>query len=174
MAASHTLWLLRHAKAVVDPPDGGGDHERPLSAKGRRDSDALGKRLGKGGDRFALKGWPDLVLCSTATRTRETAERALARVKSAPPVEYRRSLYEAAPQDVVAELNALDEEIDIVLVVGHNPTAEILAASFARPTGKRLPQALPTCALAVFTFSLPWSEVELGTALSIKLFVPPF
>ena len=40
---SRTLWLLRHAKAVTDPPPGGSDFDRVLAPRGRRDATALGR-----------------------------------------------------------------------------------------------------------------------------------
>jgi phosphohistidine phosphatase len=175
MSEGRALWLLRHAKAVVDPPAGGGDHERPLSAKGRRDADALGRRLGDDADRFGLGAFPELVLCSTATRTRQTAERVLADLRRPPPVEYRRAIYEASPGDVVEQLHALDDAVGSVMVVGHNPTIEVLASTLERtPKRGRPPRALPTCALAVFQFDVAWADVALGSARGVELFVPPF
>ncbi|HXQ19600.1 MAG TPA: histidine phosphatase family protein [Acidimicrobiales bacterium] len=169
------LWLLRHAKAAVDPPPGGGDHERPLSAKGRRDADALGRRLGEGGDRLGLGGFPQLVLCSTASRTKQTAERALAELADPPPVRYERELYDASPDHVIEELHELDDELFSVMVVGHNPTAEVLAGALGGgKRARRAARALPTCGLAVFGFAGPWADVTLGSATSVELFLPPF
>jgi phosphohistidine phosphatase len=175
MTDGRSVWLLRHAKAVVDPPPGGGDHERPLSAKGRRDADALGRRLGEGGDHFGLSPLFELVLSSTATRTRQTAERALARLREPPPVSYRRDLYEASPTDVIEQLHALEDAVAAVMVVGHNPTIEVLAGGLeaGQPRG-RAPRGLPTCALAVFRFDGAWIDVALGSATKADLFVPPF
>jgi phosphohistidine phosphatase len=175
MSEGRVLWLLRHAKAVVEPPPGGGDHERPLSAKGRRDADALGRRLGEDGDRLDLGAFPELVLCSTATRTRQTAERVMAELSQPPPVEYLRVLYEASPADVVEQLHAVDAAVGSVMVVGHNPTIEILASTLDRPPKRsRAARALVTCALAVFRFDSAWADVALGAARGAELFVPPF
>jgi phosphohistidine phosphatase len=175
MSEDHAVWLLRHAKAVVDPPPGGGDHERTLSAKGRRDADALGRRLGDDGDRLGLGPFPELILCSTATRTRQTTERVLADLSRPPPVEYRRAIYEASPDDIVEQLHAVDAAVGSVMVVGHNPTMEVLASSLDRgQKRRRAPRALPTCALAVFSFDSSWADVALGSANDVELFVPPF
>ena len=59
------LTLLRHAKAVPALP-GIDDHARPLNGRGRRAAAQVG--IETAGAR------PDLVLCSSATRTRETWE----------------------------------------------------------------------------------------------------
>ena len=62
-----TLLLLRHAKS--DYPAGVGDHDRPLAARGIREA-------GLAGDWLRAAAPPvDAVLCSTATRTRQTLER---------------------------------------------------------------------------------------------------
>ena len=50
MTSQHlTLWLLRHAKAVADPPSGGEDFDRVLAPRGRRDGAALGNLIGQRG-----------------------------------------------------------------------------------------------------------------------------
>ncbi len=165
------LWLLRHAKTVPDPPPGQTDHERVLAPRGRRDADALGRRLADPG--FAGGDRPGLVLCSTAARTVETAERALAGMEDPPPVEYRRALYGASPEEVLDQLRGVDRDVRTVMVVGHNPTAEALAAGMGRkpPPGP----AFPTCALAVYQLPIDrWDDVAQGQGTLRGLFVPPY
>lgn len=60
-----TLAVVRHAKSdwTHDLPD----DERPLNPRGRRDAPVLGDWLAE-----HLTGGVDLVVCSTATRARET------------------------------------------------------------------------------------------------------
>lgn len=164
------LWILRHAKAVADPPAGKTDHERPLAPRGRRDADALGKRLAEPG--FGPDELPDLVLCSTATRTVKTAQRALASLDHPPPVEYRRSLYGASTDEVLEELRGVEEGFGSVMVVGHNPTAHDLVVSLDREAG---PKSFPTCAVAVFRFPVDrWSDVDRGSGALLGLYTPPF
>ena len=62
------LWLLRHAKSAWDDP-ALDDFARPLSARGKKACRALARHMGE----RAI--YPDLVLCSPATRTRQTWER---------------------------------------------------------------------------------------------------
>jgi phosphohistidine phosphatase len=162
------LWLLRHAKASQYGPS---DHERPLAPRGRRDAEALGRRLADPG--FAGGDRPALVLCSTAARTVETAERVLAGLADPPPVEYRRALYGASPEEVLDQLRQVDDEVRSVMVVGHNPTAQALAAGMGRkPAPDR---AFPTCALAVFRLRAGhWADVARGTGTLEGLFAPPY
>ncbi|MFK0293496.1 SixA phosphatase family protein [Streptomyces sp. NPDC090442] len=63
--SAHTrLIVLRHAKSAW--PEGVPDHERPLAGRGRRDAPAAGRWL------WQQHCAPDVVLCSTSRRTRET------------------------------------------------------------------------------------------------------
>ncbi len=77
-----TLWLLRHAKTVTDPPPGGADFDRVLAPRGRRDATALGRLFAGSGEGLgpALKRAPrpQVALVSPAARTAATAELVLA------------------------------------------------------------------------------------------------
>ena len=54
--ATRTLWLLRHAKTVADPPAGGADIDRVLAPRGRRDATALGHLIGTDDHAVASNG----------------------------------------------------------------------------------------------------------------------
>lgn len=176
------LWLLRHAKTVPDPPPGGTDHERPLAPRGRRDADALARRLGPAGDRLGLprETLPQVVLCSTATRTVQTAERALAGLDPAPAVTFLRSLYGASPEGVLAELRLVDDEVRVAMVVGHNPTmhdlTEALPSTEDRAGRRQIERrGIPTCTLALFRVPVAhWSALSLGMATLVSLSTPPY
>ena len=166
------LWLLRHAKTVPDPPPGKTDHERPLAPRGRRDADALGRRLEEDRLGFGADALPGLVLSSTSVRTVQTAERVLPGLGD-PPVDYRRSLYDASPEAVLDELRAVDDEIPAVMVVGHNPTAQTLAVTMDRDPAER--RAFPTCALVVWRLPVDhWADVAEGTGELLGFFSPPY
>ncbi len=182
---ARTLWLLRHAKTVTDPPPGKTDHDRRLAPRGRRDADALAKRLGDGGDRLGLTAGrkkavlPELVLCSTSTRTRQTTERVLATVADPPPVDYRRALYNASPEKVLGELSSVDDAVLSVMLVGHNPTFTALAIELAAPADFEKAgldhASFPTTALAVYRFPVTsWGAVAFGTGALLGLFSPPY
>ncbi|HZT10782.1 MAG TPA: histidine phosphatase family protein, partial [Actinomycetota bacterium] len=64
------LWLLRHAKSSWDDPDME-DVDRPLAPRGARAADRMRDYL----DAEEIR--PELVLCSSALRTRETLARIL-------------------------------------------------------------------------------------------------
>jgi phosphohistidine phosphatase len=180
--AALTLWLLRHAKAVADPPRGGSDFDRVLAPRGRRDATALGGRVGSDGAPLGLGDvpLPELALVSPAARTVATAELALAELTAPPARHLVPDLYGAEPEEVLDRLRTLDEEVTSVMVVGHNPTAHALAQGLISRSDKKgydlvVRRGFPTCALGVYTFDVTsWADVGAKTAHLAGLFTPPF
>jgi phosphohistidine phosphatase len=121
----HQLHLLRHAKSSWD--DDTEDHERPLNKRGREAARLIGESLPK------AIGPLDLVLCSSALRTRETAELVLARFEKVPRVVYEDGLYLASAGTMMQRLRQLDEHCDAVMIIGHNPGLHELAIALAAP-----------------------------------------
>ena len=113
------LILLRHAHAEP-AANGQADIDRPLSPHGLAEAEAAGRWLQE------QKLVPDRVLCSPARRTRETLEAVLERTGY---VEQRleERIYEAAPGTLAALLDD-HREVERLLLVGHNPGLEQLAA----------------------------------------------
>lgn len=138
------LDLLRHAKA--EPDNEAGDHERPLSSRGRKDAAAMGREIARRG--FV----PSLVLCSTARRTAETIELVLPFLIPAPEVKLEPILYHAQPDDIWKRVALIGAAHESVLIVGHNPSlhhlAFILAGSGKR--ARRIAEKFPTSAFASF------------------------
>ncbi|GAB2517868.1 SixA phosphatase family protein [Lysobacter humi (ex Lee et al. 2017)] len=113
------LILLRHAHAE-SPREGQDDLDRPLEAEGQAAAEAVGQWL------VAEGLVPDCVLCSPARRARETLE---AVVRATGYVEHcvEDTIYEATPGALI-ELADRYREIGRVMIVGHNPGLEQLAA----------------------------------------------
>ena len=160
-----TLVLLRHAKS--DYPDGVADHDRPLAPRGVREAALAGDWI------RANVGTVDTVLCSTATRTRET----LARTGIEANVRYEDSLYDSRPGTVLDLVNGIGDDVQTLLVVGHEPTTSSLASALAGPDSDedgvvRLRTKYPTSAMAVFTVHAPWSGLELSGATLVDFHVP--
>lgn len=152
----HRLHLLRHAKSKRD--ENVDDHARPLSRRGRDAARRIAESLP------AALGPLDLVLCSPALRTRQTAELALADFASPPRILFDDTLYLASAGALMGRLRALDEGSDAVLVIGHNPGLHELALTLAAPDtpGYRALAAgkFPTLALASFAIEGPWASLE--------------
>lgn len=173
------LWVLRHAKAVADPPPKGVDRDRRLAPRGRRDAAALGRRLV--GDRLGLEpgDLPGLVLCSTARRTAETAEGVLAAGLAA-TLDLRRRLYQASPEEVLDEVRTVDDAVISVMVVGHNPTVARLVVAMVEDGDEAGRRSLgegtfPTCGLAVYRLPTSrWLDVAAGTGSVVGWWSPPY
>jgi phosphohistidine phosphatase len=163
------LVVLRHAKSAW--PDGVDDHERPLAPRGRRDAPAVGRAL-------AAADWrPDLALCSTAVRARQTWELAAAEWATPPPVRHDPRLYAADVPELLAAVREVPDEVRTLLLVGHNPGLEELVLTLA---GDSLNDALeqvrtkfPTSAIAVLTwYGDTWRSLGPGMALLTDMTVP--
>jgi phosphohistidine phosphatase len=128
------LYLLRHAKSSWDEP-GLADHDRPLARRGKRAADAMGRYMREHGIE------PEVVLCSSATRTRQTLERL-----GLPDARIEPELYGAD----AATLRALIPDASSAMLIGHNPGMQDLALSLARSGAKlgELAEKFPTGARA--------------------------
>ena len=116
-----TLYLLRHAKSSWD--DGSQqDFERPLANRGRKACVTIGEFIQEKGIDF------DLVLVSTAVRTRETIELIKGRAKFRGEVRYDERIYEATVSQLLEIISQIDNDRESVLLVGHNPGIEELLA----------------------------------------------
>lgn len=159
--SDHLLYLLRHAKSSWEGPHL--DHERPLSARGIRDARAAGALL-------TDRGWvPDLVLCSTAVRTRQTWQRAQAAGARAGEVRYLDEIYEASIDRLLSVLQQTPEGVGSLMLIGHGPGLPGLAARLgARPEPRtvwaRLDAKYPTSGLAVLRLPGAWAEAAPGGA----------
>jgi phosphohistidine phosphatase len=152
------LLLLRHAKAERSQP-GGRDFERALTGRGRSDAQKLGAYL----NRHALV--PDLAMVSPATRTRESWDLVAATLPDA-KVRLDERLYDATPQAILQAIRSADPAVGTLLVVGHNPGLQELAAMLVAAgdnigARQRLNEHFPTCALAVIEFAIDdWARTH--------------
>jgi len=152
----HRLHLLRHAKTEREPS--ADDHARRLTRRGREDARRIGEMLSE------AIGPVDLVLCSSALRTRETADLVLAAYRPVPPVRYEDALYLAGAGKLLRRLRDLDESAGSVLVIGHNPGLHELAAALTLPGSPHYRDLaegkFPTAARASFTIDGPWTSLD--------------
>lgn len=155
------LLLLRHAKSSRDEA-GLEDFDRALSGRGRKDAPRMGMLM-------ASRGWtPDHAIVSPAQRTRQTWD--LAR----PPLgnvatHYDETIYEAAPEAILAAVRAAPPNARRLIVIGHNPGLEDLSAILACERSDKAPLAMlrdkfPTGALARFVVEAQWRNLAGGGA----------
>ena len=152
-----TLFVMRHAKSDW-AESGGGDFDRPLNDRGRRDLPRLARLL----DSCAV--YPDQIIASPAARARQTAE-GIARTPES--IRFEEKLYLAAPDTLMSILHET-AEVDSALVVAHNPGVEDWLSELC---GAQLRMA--TAALACLHLDLKrWNAVQPGCA-QLQWFVIP-
>lgn len=164
-----TLLLLRHAKSAW--PEGIDDHDRPLADRGRRDAPRMAAHIAGAGPR------PDFALISSARRTLETWALVEPALGKPCPSQTVSSIYEAEPAAILAAIHAAPQQSETLLVIGHNPGFEDLAAMLATAGDAdaigRLRTKYPTAGLAVIRLDVErWSDVASGTG-TLDRFVTP-
>lgn len=146
----HRLILMRHAEAEARAPQGGGDIDRPLSARGRVEAAAMGRALAERGFK------PDLALVSEATRTQQTWQQ----VRDAfGPVETQiiEHLYDADARTLRSEVEINEDTGGCVLVLAHNPGIHQLAVDYLVESAasvsvlEKFSGGFPTASCAIFS-----------------------
>lgn len=152
-----TLLILRHAKSSWKI-SGQADHDRPLNDRGKRDAPCIGKLL-------LEKGLtPDLILSSTAKRTRKTASLVAESCGYQGEISKVQDLYLAGPSNYLDALRDLDDATDRVLVVGHNPGIEDLVQEFVGEF-----HHMPTAALAHLELEIDsWANLSIGVKCKLR------
>jgi phosphohistidine phosphatase len=152
------LHLLRHAKSSWK--EDVEDRERELNRRGREAARGVGKHLAK------TVGSLDLVLCSSALRTRETLDLVLAKFAVTPRIVIEDELYAASQEELMDRLRRLSEEEVNVLLIGHNPGLHELAITLGETSSPGFPVLasgkFPTTTCASFQISGPWSTLALS------------
>jgi phosphohistidine phosphatase len=165
-----TLSLLRHAKSSWSNPTLP-DRERPLATRGVTDAPLMGKAMAERGID------PDLVLCSSARRTRDTLDLVLPELRVEPKVVYVDALYHASPEQMLEMLREIEPGANRVMMVGHNPEIQAFALDVVGSGPKhfrdRLRTKYPTAGLAVINFvSGLWKSVSVNSG-TLNLFLSP-
>ncbi|MDP2372438.1 histidine phosphatase family protein [Reyranella sp.] len=166
-----TILLLRHAKSAWNDTRLS-DHERPLNRRGERAARTIADHLAQNGPR------PDLILCSTATRARQTLVPLIKRLGTPPPpLSLEDALYLASEGNLLARLQALADDVATVLLVAHNDgiwqLAEALAGRGPAAPLAALREKYPTGTLAVLqTPAGNWRDLAAGSG-ELVAFVRP-
>ena len=117
---------------------------------------------------------------SPAARTAATAQLVLADVTDPPQCRLEKGLYTADPEEVLAFVRALADDVNSAMVVGHNPTAQSLSQGLLSTRDKKglssvVRHGFPTCALGVYVFDVNrWADIAAGTAKLAGIMIPPY
>ena len=163
------LYLLRHGNAGMAGP-GLGDQDRPLNPAGMRAGLGIGRFIAE------LAMPLDLVLCSTAERTRQTWAQVASCLDHPPEAEFEPALYLCAAAALHQRIRSLPVGADRVMVIGHNPGLHEIALFYCG-SGQdvvlhQLHRDFPPAALAIFDFKMPWSDLS-GQTGYLQQFVTP-
>lgn len=164
---ARTLLLIRHAKAVDDAPS---DAARPLAGRGRRDAAAAGRWLAE------LGISPGLALVSPAVRAQQT----WAEIEAAVGGGERRTeptIYANSVDELIDLITGVDDGIETLALVGHNPSMHGLALTLDDGHGDEeartaIQRDYPTCAITVYDVTVTWRDVAYGTA-TLRAFAAP-
>ncbi len=148
-----TLYLLRHAKSSwehnVD------DHKRPLKGRGKRDAVLVSEYV-----KDTVKP-PKKIISSDANRAQSTA----AYFKEAWGITdddfiTNHALYDFGGQKVMEVIKNLDDNLNRIMIVGHNHAF----TSIANMLGNNYIDNLPTCGFVVIDFTVDsWKNINYGT-----------
>ncbi len=152
-----TLLILRHAKSSWSSPSVS-DHDRPLNKRGKEDAPRMGRWLRQ----HDLE--PDLIVSSTAKRAQATAKRVAEGGDFNAPLKLTRDFYHASPDEYEAYLQTVPDEVQCVLIVGHNPGMEYLVEQLSGVS-----EVMPTCALAWFALPITqWRAFDANASAEMK------
>lgn len=161
--AIRTLLLLRHARAVDFAP-GRGDHDRPLTDDGVEQATAVGAALRARGVSV------DRVICSSATRTRQTFNA----LGIDAECDVTDDAYNAGSDTLLELLRSLPEDVGTALLIGHGPGLPALAAELAGPGSDQraldvVNSRYPTATVSCYEIDVPWADLQVGRLAWLRL-----
>lgn len=144
-----TILILRHAKS--DRHGEMPDFDRPLNARGKRNAKLMARFLSH------TDLIPQKILSSPAVRSKSTVKAILDKTQNSIDVEYLNSFYLGSANAFFQALHSLSEELDCVLLCGHNPALEEFVENICC---HNLDLHLPTCGLIVLQNSEKWQDIK--------------
>ncbi|HTF80468.1 MAG TPA: histidine phosphatase family protein [Cytophagales bacterium] len=144
------LYLLRHAKSDWSV-NGQKDFDRELNQRGYYDAPIMGVRM------YELNVRPEMIFCSPAKRTVLTCEYVCERIQyNIENVTFDEDLYEASSRTLLQKINTVDDQLNDVMFIGHNPTHTYIAEYL---TGKELGN-IPTSGCLKISFEIDsWAAI---------------
>ena len=117
---------------------------------------------------------PELVLCSPSRRTRQTLKRLAPGLGKKADIRIEPELYAASAPVLLEVLHEVPDEIDSLMLIGHNPGIQDLALNLAGAGSEipRLRSKFPTAGLATLELNGSWRELAPGSAELVSLVKP--
>lgn len=155
------ITFIRHAKSSWESfaiPD----HDRPLNPRGKRDVDFMGDKLKE------LNFNPQLIVSSSAKRARKTAK-SIANKLTKNEILIEDKLYEANPTIIMQVISKLNNNLNDIFIVAHNPTlTEIINYFSVEPIYN-----VPTTGVFKVKFDVAnWNEVSFESGELVEFIYP--
>lgn len=153
------LGLLRHAKSDWNDP-AQRDFDRGLNDRGRRGAELIGRHI-----RDHNVKW-DKLLASQAVRVRETLDSALPDMEAIFDNRLYLASSETIQEAVESHAGVGDDEVDAILVAGHNPGLQEVLLDLVSPARENdlfheASVKFPTATFAVLECKIDhWSELK--------------
>ena len=158
------LTIVRHAKAER-PELHPKDFVRPLTTRGHKDAERIGEVLVK------LDPPVDCIVSSPATRAAQTAEHLAAAIVYAKPIVWSEEAYDAQPVALLNLIQGLADDVQHVMLVGHNPSLEEFVSGLVGTSPDDVIVTLATASIAQLDLeAVHWGLVRWGTG-RLKLLV---
>lgn len=139
---------MRHAKSAWD--EGVGDFDRGLNKRGLRDAPMIGEKLREMGIK------PDIILSSPAKRAKLTAQIVKEKIGYKGEIVFVDRLYKASLSDIKEMLTSLSDEIDSVLLFGHNPSLTLFIDRYSNFNIDNI----PTAGVVALSLDEDWSDIK--------------
>ena len=167
MTSRRRLIVMRHGKSE---PFGASDHERALTERGARSAADAGRHLAQTGSA------PDYAVVSSAVRTQQTWDACAETSGSHAEVSVDEAVFSGSADVVLEALRAVPEGTEVLVFVGHNPSAACLAAQLDDGDGdaeaiSAMLQGFPSGALVTFEVEVPWAELATETGRVVDFYI---
>ena len=160
---SRSLILIRHTKSNwgdFSLPD----IDRPIKKDRIDDARNMAAKL------KSLDIKPDLIICSPAKRTRQTAEYFYDKLKyDERDVVFDKRIYESTAEEVLQVIREVDDKVKTLVVIGHNPSLTDLANMFV----ENKIDEIPTTGIVWLEFGIKNWEIYKLTPCRLKAFLTP-
>jgi phosphohistidine phosphatase len=158
-----SLILIRHTKSNwtdLSLPD----FDRPIKKDRIEDAKNMAAQL------KSLDVEPDLIICSPAKRTRQTAEYFCDKLKyDEKDIQFDKRIYESTPEDILQVIRETDSKVKTLVVIGHNPSLTYLANMFAENSIEEI----PTTGVVWLEFNTSDWELYKLTPSKLRAFLTP-
>ena len=156
------IYILRHAKSSWDNSNLS-DFDRPLADRGISDAKKMSNFLKDMNIKI------DRVLCSNAIRAKETFDLTADGFNfEIDKATYLDKLYFGDTTTIIQDLKELDESLNNILIVGHNPTLHYLVEILTNESINRF----TTCNLATISHDGEWVSLN-SQQCSLKSLIRP-